>query len=78
MVRSALAVRPCLPMTLPRSSSATLSSNTSASGSGDLLDLDLFGLVDEAARQVVDQIAQSRLSAASSAAALLGGVAHGR
>src|SRR6266540_223308 len=33
IVRSALAVRPCLPITLPRSSSATLSSNTSASGS---------------------------------------------
>ena len=31
-------------------------------GLGDLLDLDLFRVVDEAPRQVIDQVAQRRLS----------------
>ena len=62
IVRSALAVRPCLPITLPRSSSATLQLEDERVRLGDLLDLDLFGVVDETARQIVDQLTQRRLS----------------
>ena len=70
IVRSALAVRPCLPITLPRSCSADLELEHQRVRLGDLLDLDLFRVVDEAPRQVVDQVAQRRLPGLGGSSAL--------
>ena len=57
-VRMARAVRPCLPMTLPRSSSATVSSMTVGALLVELLDLDLVGLVDQRLGDELDQLLQ--------------------